>query len=148
MKNKKIIIGLIVIALIIVIIALVIIFRKNNNKEDINISTRDFEIIFNEKKDAGIKHIKSKVYTYNGDVIIKTEKAEYSLKDALSNGIITEDKIIEKTKEICENSFGWDDGGSMQYNCDSFIVIKYNTVSNNEDIYIGNIELNYSTGEK
>ena len=145
MKNKKVIIGFIIISIIVVIILLVKILRIGN-RANINIS--DFEIIFNENLDVGKQHIKTNIYTYNGNVTIKIGKDEYSLKEALSKGILTEDKIIEKAKDICINSFGWDDGGSIQYDCNSFIIIKYNTLSNNKDIYIGNRNVTYSVGVK
>ena len=145
MKNKKLIIGFIVISVIIVILVSIKMLKKDN-KTNINIS--DFEIVFNENINAGKQHIKSNIYTYNGDVTIKIGKDEYSLKEALEKGIITEDKIIEKAKEICINSGGWNDGESMQYDCNSFIIIKYNTLLKNKDFYIGNKDLTYSIGEK
>ena len=97
----------------------------------------------------------SDLYDYNifyyhiSDAILTYKGSSYGLEDALKQGVISMDKIIE----ICENyanenkisSDTYLDGGSKIYKFDNFTIIKCNIDgSNNSDVYIGVSGMNLS----
>lgn len=120
------------------------------------IPKKDFELIFNKYDDSQIRTIiledetekfDYNIYSYGGDVKVKIDNKEYNLRDALLNDKITMDKIIEKANKDSQEekvrSDMFSDGGTMIYKYDTYTIIKFNTLDNNKDIYIGNTSMDY-----
>lgn len=109
-------------------------------------SADEFELIFNARKDLGIKTVISKeetdkysynIYTYGGDVKIKIDGTEYDLKEALLNNKITMEEIIAKANKDFPNAISYDDGGSKEYHYEDYSILKCHTIDGNRDVYIG-----------
>lgn len=109
-------------------------------------STDNFELIFHQRKDMGIKTIvaneETDKYSYNifskgGDFEIKIDGAIYDLRDALLNDKITMEEIIQKANKDIPNAISYDDGGSMVYHYEDYTIIKYHTLDGNRDVYMG-----------
>ena len=109
-------------------------------------STDNFELIFHQRKDLGIKTIvaneETDRYSYNifskgGDFEIKIDGDIYDLRDALLNDKITMEEIIQKANKDIPDAISYDDGGSMEYHYEDYTIIKYHTLDGNRDIYIG-----------
>ena len=109
------------------------------------------ELIYNQRKDLGIEKIAEKgqydnsdfgVYTFGGDVLIIVEEdMAYSLRDALDSNILTTQDLIDQAKidekyGICQISL-FHDGGSIEYRYDDYTILKYNTLDDNKDLFIG-----------
>lgn len=81
------------------------------------------------------------IYGYDGNVSIKIDGNEYSLKDALLENKITMEEIIEKANKDKEDgkitAEMYKDGGSMEYHYDNYTIVKFATLSGNRDVYIG-----------
>ena len=81
------------------------------------------------------------IYGYDGNVSIKIDGNEYSLKDALLENKITMEEIIEKANKDKEDgkitAEMYKDGGSMEYYYDNYTIVKFATLSGNRDVYIG-----------
>ena len=135
------------------------------NATNIEIKSVDnFELIFSERKDLGIKTIVSKdetdKYSYNifslgGDISIYFGDKEYyldknvtgseikmfDLRVALLNNKITMEEIIAKANNDLKNNLiegdMYKDGGSMIYKYDNYTIIKLHTVNGKRDVYIG-----------
>ncbi len=112
----------------------------------ISIEVKDFEIVFNERKDLEIKTIisddETDKYSYNifsfaGDVKININGKEYDLRDALLNNKITMEEIISKANFDLPDAVSYDDGGSIEYHYEDYTIIKCNTLDENRDVYIG-----------
>ena len=112
---------------------------------------KKFELTYVARKDMGVKKIAEKnqfdnldfgVYTIAGDVLITIEgDMVYSLEDALSQGVITVQDILEQVKQdekygICEIGY-YNDGGSTEYRYAEYTILKYNTLDGNKDMVIG-----------
>ena len=95
-----------------------------------------------------IDNINYNIYAYEGHVAINlnsdsselTEKS-ISLKDAILQGKITMEEIIEKAnKDLDAKKITGDmlkDGGTMIYNYDNYTIIKFHSLDGNRDVYIG-----------
>ena len=81
------------------------------------------------------------IYGYDGNVSIKIDGNEYSLKDALLENKITMEEIIEKANKDKEDgkitAEMYKDGGRMEYHYDNYTIVKFATLSGNRDVYIG-----------
>ena len=70
------------------------------------------------------------IYTVGMEFKLKLDGKEYSVKDAISNGILDEDKLLQKLeqdkKDNKSTSEMYKDGGT---------IVKYNTVDGDEDMY-------------
>ncbi len=112
---------------------------------------KKFELTYMGRKDMGVKKIAKKnqfdnldfgVYTIAGDVSITIEgDMVYSLEDALSQGVITVQDILEQAKAdkkygFCEEAY-YSDGGSIEYRYSTYTILKYNTLDANKDLVIG-----------
>ena len=112
---------------------------------------KKFELTYMARKDMGVKKIAEKnqfdnldfeVYTIAGDVSITIEgDMVYSLEDALTQGVITVQDILEQVKEdekygFCEKAY-YSDGGSTEYRYAEYTILKYNTLDGNKDLVIG-----------
>ena len=112
---------------------------------------KKFELTYMGRKDMGVKKIAEKnqfdnldfgVYTIAGDVSITIEEdMVYSLEDALSQGIITVQDILDQAIEdekygICERAYN-QDGGSTEYRYADYTILKYSTLNGNKDLVIG-----------
>ena len=110
-----------------------------------------FELTYMARKDMGVKKIAEEnqfdnldfgVYTIAGDVSITIEgDMVYSLEDALTQGVITVQDIIEQAKQdlkygFCEEAY-YQDGGSREYRYTEYTILKYNTLDGNKDLVIG-----------
>lgn len=108
--------------------------------------TRKFEIVYNQRKDLGIKTVfeaeEYAVKTFGGDVDIVIEgDMVYHLEDALNKKVITPDDILEQAKidmkfGLCEGRF-FKDGGSVEYGYNDFTVLKLHTGNGDNDLVIG-----------
>ena len=112
---------------------------------------KKFELTYMGRKDMGVKKIAEKnqfdnldfgVYTIAGDVSITIEEdMVYSLEDALSQGIITVQDILDQAIEdekygICERAYS-QDGGSTEYRYADYTILKYSKLNGNKDLVIG-----------
>ena len=112
---------------------------------------KKFELTYMGRKDMGVKKIAEKnqfdnldfgVYTIAGDVSITIEEdMVYSLEDALSQGIITVQDILDQAIQdekygICERAYS-QDGGSTEYRYADYTILKYDTLNGNKDLVIG-----------
>ena len=112
---------------------------------------KKFELTYMARKDMGVKKIAEKnqfdnldfgVYTIAGDVSITIEEdMVYSLEDALSQGIITVQDILDQAIQdekygICERAYS-QDGGSTEYRYADYTILKYSTLNGNKDLVIG-----------
>ena len=112
---------------------------------------KKFDLTYMGRKDMGVKKIAEKnqfdnldfgVYTIAGDVSITIEgDMVYSLEDALTQGVITVQDILEQAKEdkeygFCEDAY-YQDGGSTEYRYSTYTILKYNTLDGNKDLVIG-----------
>ena len=103
------------------------------------------------RKDMGVNKIAEKnqfdnldfgVYTIAGDVSITIEgDMVYSLEDALKQGVIKVQDILEQAKQdekyrFCEEAY-YQDGGSTEYRYAEYTILKYNTLDGNKDLVIG-----------
>lgn len=109
-------------------------------------SAENFELIFNPRKDLGIKTIIDKketdkytynIYSYGGDVEINIDNKEYDLREALLNNKITMREIIAKANTDLPNAPSYDDGGSIEYHYENYTIIKVHSLDGNRDVYIG-----------
>ena len=61
------------------------------------------------------------------------------IKDAISKGVLDEDKLIQKLKNDRKNgkstSEMYKDGGTIIYRYKDYSIVKYNTVDGDEDMY-------------
>ena len=78
------------------------------------------------------------IYTVGMNFTVKVDKKEYSLKDAISNGILDEDKFIEKIEQDkkdnkCTSELS-KDGSTLIYKYKDYSIVKYN--AEDEDMYI------------
>lgn len=81
------------------------------------------------------------IYAYDGIVNIIINGKEMSLRDALLKNKITVERIIEKAHNDSLYTEYYQDGGSQEFRCDNYTIIKCNINLNgkefNRDIYIG-----------
>jgi len=143
----------------------------NDNSESIELcsdwelnenNTISFELEFNKNLSNGKKVLLSKnenlnydydIYSYNGDVNIIINGEKMALRDALISGKITVEQIMEKAnKDANENKIifksAFLDGGSQIYLYDDYAILKFNTLSGNKDLYIGNPSMDINELEK
>ena len=131
-----------------------------NEGEEIRKSAENFEILFYDKQpQSEIKAYKIidenesdkysyDVYVYDGNVNIRIDSKDYSLKEALLENKITMEEIIakanqdEKDKKI--NIVVYKDGGTTEYHYENYTIIKCHSLEGNRDVYIGNKDLKLS----
>lgn len=98
----------------------------------------------NAKADLYFTEENRKVYTYCIDEInIYKGKDVLSLKEYLGLDEDGIEFIIENFAEDSNNSY--DDGGSILYHGDNFNILKCHTIMGNNDIYIGDKNMGYSS---
>ena len=148
-RGLKILIGV----LIILVLVCGIIFFVNQKEinEESNNDVQNFKLIYNQRKDLGIKTIIDKntsdkydysICTFGGDVTITINEDEvYSLEDALSQNIISGEDILEQAKMdkengLCEEAY-YLDGGSTEYYYSDYTILKCDTLDGNKNLYIG-----------
>lgn len=119
--------------------------KSSNYKEE-------FKLIFNQRKDMGIKTIINKdeneeydfsTYTFGGDVeiIINGDDTIYTLEKAIEEKIITVQDILDKCSKdekygVCKVGH-YKDGGSIEYRYEEYTILKLNTLDNEKDLVIG-----------
>ena len=105
---------------------------------------------FYQRKDMGAYKIVDKnssadydfnIYTVGGDVsfIFDTDMV-YEFKTALEEKVVTANDILEQAQidskyGICEDGM-YSDGGTIEYQYENYIIIKYNTLDGNTDLVI------------
>ena len=127
--------------------------------------SHNFQLIFKGRRDMGINTIIEKgtyldynVYSFAGDVFVKINDVEISLKDAIINKQIDPQDIVNNcTLDVKENKNNVvfneaNDGGTRKYrydlaNQEPYSIIKCHTLDGNRDLYIGvpNMEFDGST---
>ena len=85
------------------------------------------------------------IYSYNGDVNLIINNETYTLRDALLNNKITIEEILNKANKDAEEKriFRGDylDGGSKDYFYNDYVILKYNNLAGNKDMYIGDTSM-------
>ena len=127
--------------------------------------SHNFQLIFKGRRDMGINTIIEKgtyldynVYSFAGDVFVKIDNVEISLKDTIINKQIDPQDIVNNcTLDVKENKNNVvfneaNDGGTRKYrydlaNQEPYSIIKCHTLDGNRDLYIGvpNMEFDGST---
>lgn len=98
------------------------------------INFKDFEFIYtkneNETNQESIKYSENDKYSVSarkGDVTVKIEDETFSLKDAIQNGKITAEEIIEKAKQEAKDGKieeeNYDLEKSTIYRCNGYAII-------------------------
>lgn len=97
------------------------------------------------------------VYLYCLDECYVTVKGkEYEIGEALNNGTVTADAIVEKAKNDAlggkavskmykdggSTVISYDDGGTTEYKSEGYAIIKKNTIDGNKDVFIGPEDMN------
>lgn len=110
-----------------------------------------FELMYEGRKDMGVKRVAEMnqfdntdfgIYTIAGDVmIIIEEDMVYSLEDALKQGAITVQDMLDQIKQdekygFCEIGY-YNDGGSTEYLYADYTILKFDTLDGNKDLVIG-----------
>lgn len=113
--------------------------------------TKPYDLTYIPRNDNEIKEIAKpnqfdnkdfSVYTFGGDTTITMEQDMiYSLEDALNEGKITIQSILNQAKldekyGICETGY-YKDGGSIEYRYKDYTILKFNTLDGNKDLIIG-----------
>lgn len=79
------------------------------------------------------------IYTVGMEFTIELDGVSYNIKDAISKGVLDEDKLIQKLKNDRKNgkstSEMYKDGGTIIYRYKDYSIVKYNTVDGDEDMY-------------
>lgn len=118
--------------------------KPEENTEDKNQKGLKFTV-----KDIGgngIKKVSEKnskmpfnIYTVGMEFTIELDGTSYNIKDAISKGVLDEDKLIQKLKNDRKNgkstSEMYKDGGTIIYRYKDYSIVKYNTVDGDEDMY-------------
>lgn len=122
--------------------------------------TRKFDLKYLRRKDMGVKKITNdevdgegyNINTLSGDVYINIDSAEYSLEEAIKQGVISKQDIYNKVimdakYGICDTSGGYRDGGSQEYlypqvdkEHEAYTILKLNLLDDivgRKDIFIG-----------
>lgn len=156
--NKKL---LILIAIVVVIVVLVINHRGNPWTRENGKVVDDFEIKL-EENTSGSQKIVSRdysvqdsynIYTYNGDVKVainnKGKTKEYSLKSALGRKITAEDILEKADQDVKDGAAEKEDftDGSVLYKYENYYILKFHTINEINDLYIGSKDLDYSVGK-
>ena len=118
---------------------------------DSSLYEKKCDLTYNQRKDLGIYQIAKTnqfdnidfgLYTLGGDVSVTIEQdMVYSLEDALNEGIIDVQSILDQAKldekyGICETAF-YSDGGSIEYRYKDYTILKFNSLDGNKDLIIG-----------
>lgn len=125
-----------------------VIFEYNLDK---SLYEKKYDLTYHGRKDMGIKQIAKTnkydnidygLYTIAGDVTVTIEQdMVYSLENALNEGIISVQSILEQVKldekyGICEMAY-FQDGGSIEYRYKDYTILKLNSLDGNKDLIIG-----------
>lgn len=78
------------------------------------------------------------IYTVGMDFTIELDGVSYNIKDAISKGVLDEDKLIQKLKDDRKNGKSTSEmdknSGTIIYKYKDYSIVKYN--SEDEDMYI------------
>lgn len=117
----------------------------NSNTETFRISVVASEKLEKKKilNNAELNKINSKYYLYYygiDEVNVQVNDKEMSLEEALRNGYLSIEEIIEKADEDATmaaiRKLSYDDGGTTEYHYQEYTIIKCNTLVGNRDVYI------------
>lgn len=107
---------------------------------------KSFELTYSQRKDMGIDEIydnnEYKLKTFGGNVSITIEQdMVYFLVDALNQGVITSDDILQQAKidaeyGICDTAY-YKDGGSTEYLYKEYTILKLDRLDGDRDLIIG-----------
>lgn len=106
----------------------------------------EFNVVFTKKDDLKRDLVFSKneeydfsIYTLGGSFDVEIEGEKTPLKDALQNGKITVEDILNKmSTDVARNfakEFSFKDGGSVLVVYSEFSIVKFNTLDGNFDMY-------------
>lgn len=87
------------------------------------------------------------LYYYGlNEVNVTVDNKTMPLEQALRSGKVTIEGIISKANRDADNdtikAYNVMDGGTKQYNYDTYTIIKYHTLDGKRDVYIGTPEMN------
>lgn len=119
--------------------------------------TRKFDLRYLRRKDLGVKKITNdevngegyNINTLSGDVFVTVNNTEYSLEEAIKQGVITKADIYNKAimdakYGVCDYIGGYRDGGSQEHmypqvdkEHEGYTILKLNLINGSKDIYIG-----------
>ena len=125
---------------------------KENNEEDEKDKKTDenkekgLKFTVKDSGGNGVKKVSEKnskmpfdIYTVGMEFTIELDGVSYNIKDAISKGVLDEDKLIQKLKNDRKNgkstSEMYKDGGTIIYRYKDYSIVKYNTVDGDEDMY-------------
>ena len=95
--------------------------KKILNNKDLDKLNSDYDIYYYGLEEVNVK-VNDKVMT---------------LENALKDGYLTLSGILSKAnKDKGDNAVSYDDGGSKEYQYESFVIIKYHKLDGNRDMYI------------
>ena len=108
-----------------------------------------YKIISKEETDK----IDFDIYGYKGNIEVFIDNKIISLRDAILEGKITVNDILEKLEKdynlrVSIYKGTYKDGGSLIYRYTNCNILKYNKEDGNKDLYIGNLEVDISIEEK
>lgn len=124
--------------------------KKEDKKPDENKDEKKEKGLKFTVKDTGgngVKKVSEKnskvpfdIYTVGMEFTIELDGTSYNIKDAISKGILDEDKLIQKLKNDRKNgkssSEMYKDGGTIIYRYKDYSIVKYNSIDGDEDMYI------------
>lgn len=141
--------NLVIIIILVVCLIIGITWIWTKNAEEKVESSKSFEIHFTVDNSLKENKIISKdemdlydcdIYEYGGNANITIEGITYSLQEAIKNEKITVSEILNQAKKDEEEEKiqveQYLDGGSIIYKYSTYNIIKCNTLSGNQDIYI------------
>ncbi|AIZ37096.1 hypothetical protein VJI72_04525 [Parvimonas micra] len=120
--------------------------KKEDKKSEENKEEKGLNFVIKDLGNNNVKMIAKKgskmpfdIYTVGMEFKLKLDGKEYSVKDAISNGILDEDKLLQKLeqdkKDNKSTSEMYKDGGTIIYRYKDYSIVKYNTVDGDEDMY-------------
>jgi len=144
--NKKIIIAIVILCMLAGLITTMVLntrIKETNNVESLLDVTYDYDgkflIKYTSNNDEEIKELFNmedhKIYSFGGDVDIIINNTKYSLEDALNQGLINEQDILEQVQNdtnnnLCQKMMIYD-GGSTEYMYSDYTILKMNYMAYN-----------------
>lgn len=141
---KKILYYILVILVIVIDVLIVFgLMEAYSHKSNIEYNNQQFYV--ETLDDNSIKELNINddynIYLVNSIVIYEENNTQMQIQDALKNGYLDRNKIIEKLKLV----YALYDGGTTIYkkSGENITVILCSTLDGNNDIYFGNYDMNY-----
>ena len=119
--------------------------KKEDKKSEENKEEKGLNFVIKDLGNNNVKMIAKKgskmpfdIYTVGMEFKLKMDGKEYSVKDAISNRILDEDKLLQKLeqdkKDNKSTSEMYRDSGTIIYRYKDYSIVKYN--SDDESMYV------------